>query len=544
MGTNYRPYEPDQPFLFPPSPRDWLPRDHLAYFISDTLDQLDLSALHQPYEGDGRRNQPYHPTMLVKVLVYAYATGVFSSRRIASKLIDDVALRLLAAGNQPDFRTINRFRQQHLETFGKLFVELVQLAQKMGLVKLGTVALDGTKIKANASKHKAMSYQRMKEEEQQLEKEIQQLLEKAHQTDAAEDELYGPGKSGDELPPELHKREQRLEKIREAKQALEDEQAEKDKQQGRHPGDGKVASETRPQGGCSKFKREFGEPKPQAQRNFSDPESRIMKSKQSFQQCYNAQAVVEEGRQLIVARQVGQNAADNGSLIEMVDQVEQNTGSKPECLLADAGYRSEKNFLAMEERKIEGIVALAAGKQGGPGRKEAKQQGHRSGERAHGEAPRAAARQATIRAPQRDGGASVRMGERGVRIPAIFAAGSQESTRRMELGNDGVEPAADGEDGGAPDGGLSGAKREKSRPRKPLSSHRGDAVAATKDRIRIAAAHSRCRPQKSNLAPVLPSCRISVGQTPRRLSAHQQVAFHITPERRVRESTAKRRGYS
>ena len=201
MGTNYRPYEPDQPFLFPPSPRDWLPQDHLAYFISDTLDQLDLSALHQPYQGDGRRNQPYHPTMLVKVLVYAYATGVFSSRKIADKLIDDVALRLLAAGNQPDFRTINRFRQQHLETFGKLFVELVQLAQKMGLVKLGTVALDGTKIKANASKHKAMSYQRMKEEEQRLEEEIQQLLEKAQQTDAAEDELLRPRKTAaDELP--------------------------------------------------------------------------------------------------------------------------------------------------------------------------------------------------------------------------------------------------------------------------------------------------------------------------------------------------------
>ena len=273
MGTNYRPYEPDQPFLFPPSLRDWLPENHLAYFISDTLDQLDLSALHQPY----------HPTMLVKVLVYAYATGVFSSRRIAGKLIDDVALRLLAAGNQPDFRTINRFRQQHLETFGELFVEIVRLAQKMGLVKLGTVALDGTKIKANASKHKAMSYQRIKEEEQRLEKEIQQLIEKAQQTDAAEDELYGPDKSGDELPPELQRREQRLEKIREAKQALEEEQAEKDKQQGRHPGDGKVASETRPQGGRSKFKREFGEPKPQAQRNFTDPESRIMKSKQGFE---------------------------------------------------------------------------------------------------------------------------------------------------------------------------------------------------------------------------------------------------------------------
>ena len=348
MGTNYRPYEPDQPFLFPPSLRDWLPENHLAYFISDTLDQLDLSALHQPY----------HPTMLVKVLVYAYATGVFSSRRIAGKLIDDVALRLLAAGNQPDFRTINRFRQQHLETFGELFVEIVRLAQKMGLVKLGTVALDGTKIKANASKHKAMSYQRMKEEEQRLEKEIQQLIEKAQQTDAAEDELYGPDKSGDELPPELQRREQRLEKIREAKQALEQEQAEKDKQQGRHPGDGKVASGKRPQGGRSKFKREFGEPKPQAQRNFTDPESRVMKSKQGFEQCYNAQAVVEEGSQLIVAQQVGQNAADNGSLIEMVDQVEQNTGSKPECLLADAGYRGEANFLALEQRKIEAIVAL------------------------------------------------------------------------------------------------------------------------------------------------------------------------------------------
>ena len=312
MGTNYRPYEPDQPFLFPPSLRDWLPENHLAYFISDTLDQLDLSALHQPYQGDGRRNQPYHPTMLVKVLVYAYATGVFSSRKIASKLIDDVALRLLAAGNQPDFRTINRFRQQHLETFGELFVEIVRLAQKMGLVKLGTVALDGTKIKANASKHKAMSYQRMKEEEQRLEKEIQQLIEKAQQTDAAEDELYGPDKSGDELPPELQRREQRLEKIREAKQALEQEQAEKDKQQGRHPGDGKVASGKRPQGGRSKFKREYGEPKPQAQRNFTDPESRIMKSKQGFEQCYNAQAVVEEGSQLIVAQQLGRTRLTTG----------------------------------------------------------------------------------------------------------------------------------------------------------------------------------------------------------------------------------------
>ncbi len=357
MVTHYRPYEPEQAFLLPPSLRDWLPEDHLAYFISDTIDQLDLSAFHQRYQGDGRRHQPYHPTMLAKVLIYAYATGVFSSRKIAAKLVDDVALRLLAAGNRPDFRTINRFRQQHLDTFSKLFVEVVRLAQKMGLVKLGTVALDGTKIKANASKHKAMSYQRMKEEEQRLEKEIQQLIEKAQQTDAAEDELHGPENSGDELPDELRRREQRLETIRAAKASLQAEQAAADRAKGRSPGDDRVAGGERPQGGRSKFKREFGEPKPSAQRNFSDPESRIMKTNQGFQQSYNAQAVVEEGHQLIVAQQVGQSAADNESLAPLVDQVKKNTGRKPRRVLADAGYKGEKNCQALEKRKIRGLVA-------------------------------------------------------------------------------------------------------------------------------------------------------------------------------------------
>ena len=189
-----------------------------------------------------------------------------------------------------------------------------------------------------------------------------------------------------------------------------------------------------------------------------------------MKQCYNAQSVVEEGSQLIVAQQVGQNAADNGSLIEMVDQVEQNTGSKPECLLADAGYRGEANFLALEQRKIEAIVALrreskAVGEEKKKNNTAAETASERMAKRLE-----AAARQATIRAPQRDGGAGVRMGERGVRIPAIFAAGSQESTRRMEFSHNGVESAADGEDGGVRDGGLSGGKREKSRPGKPLSS--------------------------------------------------------------------------
>lgn len=357
MGTRYRAYEPDQPFLLPPSFGDWLPENHLAYFISETIDQLDLSAFHRCYQGDGRRHQPYHPTMLVKVLIHAYATGVFSSRKISAKLIEDVAPRLLAAGNRPDFRTINRFRQQHLATFGRLFVAVVQLARKMGLVQLGTVALDGTKVKANASKHKAMSYQRMKEEEQRLEEEIRQLLEQAQQTDQAEDELYGPDHRGDELPEELHRREQRLEKIRAAKQALEAEQAARDREKGRREGDGKLASGNRPQGGRSKYKREFGQPPPRTQRNFTDPESRIMKSRQGFEQCYNAQAVVEEGQRLIVAQRVEQSAADNESLVGLVDQVKQNTGRKPQRVLADAGYRGEGNFRALEKRKIRGFVA-------------------------------------------------------------------------------------------------------------------------------------------------------------------------------------------
>ena len=358
MGTSYRPYQPDQPFLLPPSLREWLAEDHLAYFISDTIDALDLSRLYERYEGDGRRNRPYHPAMLLKVLVYCYATGVFSSRRIAAKLMEDVALRVLAAGNRPDFRTINRFRQQHLETFGELFVEVVRLARRMGLVKLGTVALDGTKVRANASKHKAMSYERMQAEERRLEQEVRALLERAQQIDLAEDELYGAEHSGDELPEELRRREQRLAKIREAKRALEAEQAGQDQSRGRRAGDGKAASGKRSQGGVSKFQREYGEPPPKRQRNFTDPQSRIMKLQQGFEQCYNAQAVVEEGRQLIVAQQVGQNAADNGVLLELVDEVERNTGSKPQRVLADAGYRSEENFAGLEGRQIEGLVAL------------------------------------------------------------------------------------------------------------------------------------------------------------------------------------------
>ena len=366
MGTRYRDYYPEQPYLLPPSPREWLPEDHLAYYISDTLEALDLSELHLRYEGDGRRNRPYHPEMLLKVLIYAYATGVFSSRKIARKIDEDIAFRVLAAGNRPDFRTINRFRGEHLERFQALFVEVVRLAKRMGLVKLGTVAVDGTKVKANASKHKAMSYQRMQEDEQRIEAEIAVLIRRAEQIDRAEDELYGLEHSGEQIPEELRRREQRLEKIREAKAALEAEQAARDRARGRTPEDGREAGGKRPQGGRSKYKRVFGEPAPKTQRNFSDPQSRIMKTGKGFEQCYNAQAAVEEGAQLIVAQTVGANAADNGYLIELVDGVKATTGRKPRRVLADAGYKGEKNFAELDRRRVRGWVALGReSKQGG-----------------------------------------------------------------------------------------------------------------------------------------------------------------------------------
>ena len=364
MGTSYREYHPEQPFLLAPSPQQWLPENHLAYFIADTLGQIDLSPLHKRYQGDGRRNRPYHPVMLLTLLVYAYATGVFSSRKIARKIDEDIAFRVLAAGNRPDFRTINRFRAEHLKEFKKLFVEIVRLAKRTGLLKLGTVALDGTKVKANASKHKAMCYQRLGEEEERLAAEIQQLIERAEQIDAAEDELYGEAR-GDEIPAELSRRESRIAKIREAKAALEAEQAEADRAKGRRPDDERVASGERPQAGRSKYKREFGLPEPKAQRNFSDPESKIMKTGRGFEQCYNAQAAVEEGEQLIVAATLGANAADNGYLIELVDEIKNNTGSKPRRVLADAGYKGERNFEELEQRKIRGYVAL--GRESGQG---------------------------------------------------------------------------------------------------------------------------------------------------------------------------------
>ncbi|MDX1631554.1 MAG: IS1182 family transposase [Thermoanaerobaculia bacterium] len=354
MPTTFRPYDPDQSFLLPPSPRDWLSEDHLAYFISDTVDLLDLSGFFVRYEGDGRRNRPFHPEMMVKVLVYAYATGVFSSRKIAKKLEEDVAFRVLAAGNFPAHRTICDFRHDHLQEFGELFAQVVEMARESGIAKLGTVAVDGSKVKANASRHKAMSYGRMREEEKRLRREIDRLLGKAEAVDAEEDRLYGPDKRGDELPEELRRREDRLKVIREAKERLEKRQAQADRKRGRHEGDGRKS----PRGGRN-FARDFGVPENKDQDNFTDPESRIMKSSLGFDQCYNAQIAVDADHQIIVATGLTNNASDVRQLEPLVDTIESITGHRPGRLLADAGYRSEENLKLLEEREVDAYVALS-----------------------------------------------------------------------------------------------------------------------------------------------------------------------------------------
>lgn len=323
MSKTFRPYEPDQISLMPASMRDWLPSDHLAYFISDIVDNLDLSAIMERYSGEDRGYPPYHPAMMVKVLLYAYCIGVASSRKIEKRLCEDIAFRVLAANNTPDFRTISDFRKDHLKALAGLFLQVLKLCQKAGLVKLGHVALDGTKIKANASKYKAMSYKRMKEEEVRLEAEVAELLKKAESVDEEEDQRYGKGKKGDELPKELAFRDSRLKRIQEAKAALEAEaRLEAEKKPDKNDGD--------------------GTPPDKAQRNFTDPDSHIMPTSggKYFIQAYNAQAAVDSANQIIVAAEVTNKPTDRGQAEPMMDIVKVNAGQLPCQMSADAGYFS------------------------------------------------------------------------------------------------------------------------------------------------------------------------------------------------------------
>jgi len=352
MSKTYRPYLPDQEFLLPPSLRDWLPEDHLIYFVSDVIDNVDLTAMDAVYGEEQRGQPPYDPRMMTKLLVYGYCIGVFSSRRIQLRLSEDIAFRVLAAGNAPNFRTISDFRKIHLSTLEGLFEQVLKIALEAGAMKLGRVALDGTKIKANASKHKAMSYDRMKEKEQQIRAEVKELLAQAEAADAAEDTLYGADHRGEEFPEELQRRETRLKKIREAKRALEQRAQQKAEAEGKAAREGQRAK-----------------PEDKDQYNFTDPESRIMKGSDGFVQGYNAQAAVEPGLQLIVAQDVTQAANDKEQIVPMVEVMEQQSGQRPEAVLADNGYCSEKNLEYLEStdepgQKIDAYIATGKQKHG------------------------------------------------------------------------------------------------------------------------------------------------------------------------------------
>ena len=360
MSKTYRSWDPDQAYLLPPSPSDWLPEDDLVYFVLDTVRDLNLKSITRKYEnGDGRGFPPYHPRMMVTLLLYSYTQGVFSSRRIMKRCERDAAYRVIVHDDAPNFRTISDFRKLHLAELEGLFVQVLRLCQEAGLVKLGHVSLDGTKVRANASRHKAMSYGRMKEEEQRLRKEIRDLLNRAEVTDAEEDERYGRDRRGDELPEELSRRKDRLKKIREARKALET-KAKAAAQEERK----RRAEEDRKRGGKPRQGRQRQDvkevPDDKKQYNFTDPETSIMKaSNKGFDQCGNAQAMVDREHQVIVAADVTNESNDKKQLKPMVKQTKKNIGrgQRIDKFSADNGYFSEDNVTWAERQKLDAYIA-------------------------------------------------------------------------------------------------------------------------------------------------------------------------------------------
>ena len=338
MANAYRAYLPEQDLLLPPSLRDWLPENHLAHFVSDVVDQLDLSAIESVYEKEERGQPPYHPRMISKILLYGYCVGVFSSRQMQKKLGEDVGFRMLGAGNEPDFRTLSDFRKLHWPALQGLLDQMLQIALQAGTRKLGRVVLDGSKVQANASKHKAMSYGRRQEEEKRLGGEVKRLLEQAEKVDADEDAGYGRERSGEELPGELARRATRWEKIGEAKRVLEERAREQAKRKGQSEAEAK--------------------PEAKMQYNFSDPESRIMKGSESFVQAYNVQIGVEPDLQLIVGQLVTQDGNDKQQMQPVIEAIREQSGQKPAEVVSDSGYCSDANLSYLEEKKIEGFVAV------------------------------------------------------------------------------------------------------------------------------------------------------------------------------------------
>ena len=361
MSASYIPYHPEQQQLLPSALQDWLPQGHLAYFINDTVDSLNLNGFHMRYAAGGPRNQPFHPAMMVKVLVYAYASGVFSSRKIARKLHEDVAFRVLGADNFPAHRTIREFRALHLSEFTELFVQVVRLAREMGLVKLGTIAVDGTKIKANASRHKAMSYGRMQTTEVELKAQISALLQKATNTDEAE-----KNEPDLDIPAELERRQARLAAIVAAKARLEERQRQSDAQRGRSPDDERKPKDKdgKPKGE-KPYQRNFGVPAAKAQDSFTDPESRIMKrAGGGFDYAYNAQTAVDEAAHIIVAAEVVNTSSDVQQLPMVLAAVKTHMGVQAEQVLADAGYRSEAVMAELAKIQPDTELVIALGREG------------------------------------------------------------------------------------------------------------------------------------------------------------------------------------
>jgi transposase len=394
-SRTYLPWDHSQTYLLPPSLTDWLPNDHLAYFILDVVQGLDLSEILFVDRGkDARGQKAYAPAMMVAVLVYGYCTGVFSSRRLEQATYVDVAFRVLSANQQPHFTTINEFRRAHREALGNLFVQILKLCQRAGLVKLGQVAVDGTKMQANASKHKAMSHARMEREEERLQAEVERLLASADEIDKQEDALYGKGQKALELPEELKRRETRLEKIREAKAALEQEAREqrahelrkqakvreeaartlskKRDAKGQATGakralDGRDETPARAPDELQQRTMEVqtdGKPKSPSQRNFTDPESSIMPGRHGFIQAYNCQAAVDAAHQIIVAADVTNQSVDNAHLGPLSEQIRNNTSGLPEVMLADSGYWSPPVVAQVSALGVEVLVALKRDKHG------------------------------------------------------------------------------------------------------------------------------------------------------------------------------------
>ena len=365
--TTFRPYSPEQLLLLPPDMARWLPEDHLVYFIRDVERQLDLSAIYGSYDGTQGGNPAYDPGMMTTLLIYAYCVGVVSSRKIERATYESIPFRVLTADQHPDHDTIAEFRRRHLEALAALFVQVLRLCRKAGLVKLGHVSLDGTKVRANASKHKAMSYGRMEKSVVELEGEVKRLLAEAEGTDTAEDNRYGRGRQDEALPEELRFKQSRLAKIKEAKEALEQEaregaeaqrleQAKKREDRdasGDHRGRPPKVPSERPEG--------------KAQRNFTDPDSRIMKdgATKAFEQCYNCQAAVDGDSQVIVATRVSQETNDKKELKPVVETLKKNLdGAKPKQLTTDNGYFSENNVTYLAEEQIDGYLATGRIKHG------------------------------------------------------------------------------------------------------------------------------------------------------------------------------------